>query len=147
MPRAPMVIWDPVPWARIVTPYDEDFAIAIKRALPIRAWDPVQKAWAFPSTFVEAAVRAAKPYFGKVVVPDNPFTGQPVIDPHPGVTVRKGVPEHYQILCVHPDAPNEVVKAAYKALAMLVHPDRGGDPEHMRTLNAAYEKAQKERGL
>jgi curved DNA-binding protein CbpA len=32
-----------------------------------------------------------------------------------------------------------VIRAAYKALAMLYHPDLGGDPERMVELNQAYE--------
>jgi hypothetical protein len=39
-----------------------------------------------------------------------------------------------------PDAPAEVVKAAYKALAQLNHPDKGGDEEAMKLLNEAYAK-------
>jgi curved DNA-binding protein CbpA len=33
----------------------------------------------------------------------------------------------------------EVIRAAYKALAMLYHPDLGGDPNAMVALNQAYE--------
>ena len=33
-----------------------------------------------------------------------------------------------------------MVKAAYRALAMLQHPDRGGDGTLMRSLNGAYER-------
>ena len=37
-----------------------------------------------------------------------------------------------------PGAPVEVVRAAYKALAMRYHPDRpGGDAQKMRELNEA----------
>ncbi len=42
-------------------------------------------------------------------------------------------------LFVTPDAPPEVIRAAYKALAMLYHPDLGGDSERMVELNRAYE--------
>ena len=41
-------------------------------------------------------------------------------------------------LFVTSDAPIEVIRAAYKALAMLYHPDYGGDPERMVELNRAY---------
>jgi len=40
-----------------------------------------------------------------------------------------------------PSAPPEVVKAAYKALATLHHPDKpGGDDERMRVINDAYRR-------
>jgi len=39
-----------------------------------------------------------------------------------------------------PDAPPEVIKAAYKTLAIKFHPDHGGDEEAMKLLNEAYRK-------
>jgi hypothetical protein len=42
-------------------------------------------------------------------------------------------------LFVAQDAPPEVIRAAYKALALLYHPDLGGDLEQMVNLNRAYE--------
>lgn len=47
----------------------------------------------------------------------------------------------YQKLFLVPGAPIEVVKAAYKALAMKYHPDRpGGDEEKMQEINAAVQE-------
>lgn len=46
----------------------------------------------------------------------------------------------YSILFLTPDAPLEVIKAAYKALALKYHPDQGGDIEKFRKINEAYEK-------
>lgn len=45
----------------------------------------------------------------------------------------------HRVLFVTSDAPPEVIRAAYKALAMLYHPDHGGDSERMLELNRAYE--------
>lgn len=46
----------------------------------------------------------------------------------------------YRILHVQPEAPPEVVKAAYRALmtSMRTHPDLGGDHDQAARLNAAY---------
>lgn len=52
------------------------------------------------------------------------------------------VHSHYENLKVSRDAPMEVIRAAYKALSMLWHPDRNSDPcapEIMKTINVAYE--------
>lgn len=47
---------------------------------------------------------------------------------------------HYRVLYVQPEAPAEVIKAAYRALmsTLRAHPDLGGDPEIAARLNAAY---------
>ncbi len=46
----------------------------------------------------------------------------------------------YTTLFLLPDAPVEVVRAAYRALAMKHHPDLGGDVRAMQTIIAAYEQ-------
>jgi curved DNA-binding protein CbpA len=38
-----------------------------------------------------------------------------------------------------PDAPPELIKAAYKTLAMKFHPDHGGDTRRMQELNEALQ--------
>jgi hypothetical protein len=48
-------------------------------------------------------------------------------------------PQPHRVLFIAVDAPLEVVKAAYLALAKVYHPDRGGSEEAMRELNLAYE--------
>ena len=48
----------------------------------------------------------------------------------------------YKVLQIQPDAHQAVVKAAYRALAALYHPDRDGSEVSLRrmvALNAAYE--------
>lgn len=52
----------------------------------------------------------------------------------------------YEVLGVRPDAPLEVVEIAYKGLAKLRHPDKGGSAEAMAELNGAYERIKTERG-
>jgi hypothetical protein len=51
------------------------------------------------------------------------------------------VPDAFATLYLLPNAPPEVVRASYKALVQLVHPDKpGGDTEAMQRLNEAYER-------
>jgi curved DNA-binding protein CbpA len=47
----------------------------------------------------------------------------------------------YRILNVQPEAPQEVIKASFRALmgSMRAHPDLGGDHEMAARLNAAYQ--------
>ncbi len=46
----------------------------------------------------------------------------------------------YVTLHLLPSAPPELVKVAYRCLAQIYHPDRGGDEERMKAINRAYEK-------
>lgn len=47
----------------------------------------------------------------------------------------------YRILYVQPEAPPELITAAYRCLMMRLrnHPDRGGDPEAAARINQAYQ--------
>jgi len=46
----------------------------------------------------------------------------------------------YRTLYLVDTAPFEVIKASYKTLSHIYHPDRGGDPEMMIAINNAYER-------
>lgn len=52
----------------------------------------------------------------------------------------------YRVLYLAETAPLAVVKAAYRALAQIHHPDVGGDTAQMQRVNAAYERILRERG-
>jgi curved DNA-binding protein CbpA len=46
----------------------------------------------------------------------------------------------YQVLQVHPEAEREVIRAAYRALALKYHPDTvTGSQDRMAILNQAWE--------
>jgi hypothetical protein len=45
----------------------------------------------------------------------------------------------YVTLHLLPSAPPELVKAAHKTLALIHHPDRGGDLERMKAINNAFD--------
>lgn len=47
-------------------------------------------------------------------------------------------PDLYHVLLVDPDADQDVIRAAYRALAARHHPDVGGTAEQMAALNRAY---------
>jgi len=48
------------------------------------------------------------------------------------------VTDHYRLLQVRRDASPGVISAAYRRLMKDAHPDRGGDAERAKQLNAAY---------
>lgn len=45
----------------------------------------------------------------------------------------------YSVLYVTSEAPPEVIRAAYRALVKLHHPDKGGEEERFKKIQAAYE--------
>lgn len=47
--------------------------------------------------------------------------------------------QHYQSLGLKFDATQDEIKSAYRRLAGVHHPDRGGSPEVFRRIQAAYE--------
>lgn len=46
----------------------------------------------------------------------------------------------YEILGIPRDASEDVVKKAYRKLAMKHHPDKGGDPEQFKKIQTAYDR-------
>jgi DnaJ-class molecular chaperone len=46
---------------------------------------------------------------------------------------------HYETLNVSESSDADDIKRAYRKMAMDAHPDRGGDPERFKNINAAYE--------
>ncbi len=49
------------------------------------------------------------------------------------------MPDHYEVLQVHPRAEPDVIRAAYRILARKYHPDMGGDAERMVAINDAWD--------
>jgi DnaJ-domain-containing protein 1 len=60
-------------------------------------------------------------------------------------------PEHpvirdpYELLGVRPDAPLDVIEAAFRARMKAVHPDTGGSDQQAKQLTAAIEQLRRER--
>lgn len=131
------ITWDLEPWAVVQTPYDEDFITSLKARVHVRAFDPGSKMWVVPARYVPIVRELAKKHLSIDIAVSLP----PNLAPHARVQPAKSVvPEEYEILCVLPGSPIEVVKAAYKALAFMCHPDRGGSAAHFRQLTEAFEK-------
>ncbi len=71
-----------------------------------------------------------------VIHPKNECRGKATVN-------STGDSSTYSTLFLTSDAPPEVIRAAYKALSFLHHPDRGGDMIKMQELNAAMQKISK----
>jgi DnaJ-domain-containing protein 1 len=64
-----------------------------------------------------------------------------------GVGATPKTPTAYDVLGVSPNAPVEVIQAAWRALMIKYHPDRGGSEEAAKKINEAFEAIKRERHL
>lgn len=115
-------------------PYDRIFVETIKTEIPAwsREYDPGVKAWKIGYAYRERIAHLLRQRFGYV----EEF-GTPVMPETP--TGCSCDPAHRR-LHVCQDAPDEVIRAAYRALSKSFHPDRGGDHHQMVQLTEAYEE-------
>lgn len=111
-------------WLR--TPYDATFVDELKGLIryPLRKWDQNRKQWWIHSSAMPMALQIMRRHYDRVIE----LGAAPAQSANP-----------YEALHLLPTAPPQVVKAAYRALAQLHHPDKGGDTAAMQAVNAAYE--------
>lgn len=53
------------------------------------------------------------------------------------------IEDPYAVLHLRPTAPPAIIKAVWRELAKLLHPDHGGDPEQFRRAKEAYDSLTK----
>lgn len=134
---------------RLLTPYSSDFIDALKQAVPFRSlhWDREAKSWIVKQPYVEAALDVASDYYDSLTelrLPGATGADRPSAPPpsnHSGsqcLAEVKRVWSQEAALHLLPGAPGPVVHAAYRALALLCHPDKGGSHERMVEINNAY---------
>jgi hypothetical protein len=120
--------------ATLTFPFDAWLVDALKAEIPghARTYDPVAKSWTVAPAYAGIAIRLMCQVFSDVEI----------IDAGAGPTKRRaGDPRESALVVLHlrPTAPPELVDAAYRCLARLHHPDRGGDHDAMLALNQAYD--------
>lgn len=148
------------------SPFHEEFKDEFKYEVPPskRRWDPVDKQWWVHSDFIDEATKLADKFFGGhmfVGVGHNAgqrhtqdqkrqqwqhtYSGNTSNRPpwdEPRQQTSTGDPA-YLVLFVLPNAPFEVCKAAYRALAQMYHPEAQhplASEEKMIALNNAYDR-------
>lgn len=130
------------PWKPGIT---GDFVEALKASFPVRAWDGATKTWWIPGGPENVKKVEQLFYFY--------FEERPSLGPEPGAPVNgharpNGAVASYFDLGLDPRAPDAVVRAAYKALAQELHPDRnGGSREPFQKVERAYSEIRRERGI
>jgi hypothetical protein len=122
---------------KISTPDRDAFAFAIdelKNVVPssCRTYDPTKKFWTITdSSSLDDWIYELRRVYDVSADYDNE---QPRRPPPP-----QSIASPFQTLYLLPNAPPEVVKAAYKALAKIHHPDARGNSAKMIEINLAYE--------
>ena len=117
----------------IFAPFDRYFIEQLKYAIPVgcRQWDAGSKSWLIGYGFAGIAVDLVRRFWPNAIIESPP---SPLRPPTPAQ-----IDPDRAALFLLPNAPFEVVKAAYRALAKTNHPDRvGGDGSNMRKINDAF---------
>lgn len=128
------------------TPYDPDFVEALKLDIPSsgRRWLADDKLWRVEKLFEFRLLSLLKEFFDTVErVPLSELSGAASgrSGYRPGANGgADSLRQDYATLHLLPSAPAEVVKAVYRTLAKLKHPDAGGTTADMQHINAAYER-------
>ncbi len=123
--------------AILKTPYVREFVERLKAVVPqtYREWEPTNKVWLIRRPYDRVVARELRYYFLDASIEDQPLDEPNVPKPH-----ACSCDADHRALYVCQGAPAQVVRAAYKALAMVNHPDQGGDTETMQRLNMSYER-------
>ena len=121
--------------ATLTFPFDAWLVDALKAEIPghARTYAPDTRAWTIAPAYAGIAIRLMYQAFTDVEVIDA--AAGPGFD-------RGGDPREAALVVLHlrPTAPPELVDAAYKCLARLHHPDRGGSTATMQAINAAADR-------
>lgn len=158
-------------WGHVIveSPHSQEYVNAIKYCIhkQYRSFESLSRVWKVDARYFECMVTLVKAYFGSFIDSTGGVSSQQATDWKERWEVFKTM-EHtrqtheqqsgwnprtrkstshgpFGVLYVTPNAPKEVIKAAYRVLAQLYHPDRGGDTALMQQLNAAYDEL-KQRG-
>ena len=128
-----------------------DFSLCVstlKSFIPagLRGYTPTTRQWFIDEdattqmrrwlSYAETMIGARIEWIGGATYEDYEAECPPPYTPPP----RPKPVDPYKTLHLLPSAPPEVVKAAYKALAMKLHPDHGGDTDAMQRINDAYRR-------
>src|SRR6478609_296376 len=128
----------------IYAPYNAEFIDALKAIVPaeLRLWENDEKRWYVFESYAEKAIAIVKTYWPNLL--DNRQARQQERQQRQWkASINVAPANDYAALYVTSDAPAEVIRAAYKALALLHHPDNGGNLTTMQKINGAFTSLKK----
>jgi hypothetical protein len=120
-------------------PFHRTLIDTLKAEIPAwyRGYDPATKTWSVEAAYVDEALDILLTFFPNAVIVDlNRQAPPPPPPPSPPPPSPRA--SALAVLYLLPGAPPELIAGAYRVLAKLCHPDRGGSNEAMKALNDAY---------
>jgi hypothetical protein len=111
------------------TPYHVGFIAELKNDIPshARSFLPADKVWRVAAAYHQDLMEVVTKYFGEPTIVEQ--------EVHVVAVGGGGNDPFSAMLRV---APDDVLKKVYRMIAAEIHPDKGGDPQAMVTLNAAW---------
>lgn len=99
---------------------DSDVVQFVRRSIPAiyRYFDSDRSAWVVHDKFIEEVKQLASGHSAQTTDDADP----------------------YAVLHLRPTAPPAIIKAVWREMAKIYHPDRGGDVEAFKRAKAAYDK-------
>lgn len=141
------VWWDPTILAyRVASPYNKDLVETLKKHIPYsdRSFDEVTKTW----IIVERQLTPLQGLFTLLGIKPSLLTRQQVeaaAQQSQSAGAQRGQPLDAIALQFVKLVPMQAMQKAYRLAALELHPDRNqGDGSRMASLNAAWERLQKE---
>jgi hypothetical protein len=121
--------------AILTFPFNRALVDELKAGIPsrFREYNATTKEWTVQPEYLDYAVALLLQHFPDADVPASSRWR------HGRAPEWRQEADHFSTLHLLPTAPHAVIDAAYRALAKIHHPDRGGDPAAMRRLSAAHE--------
>ena len=132
MPIAQVILTDYAVLLR--TPYDPGFVDDLKLSVDwqCRKWDGSSKVWEIDPLYKDLAIQICERHYGAVVIDDQ-------TSPVPAAIA--GSTDNWADV-LFKALPEDLHKSVFRKLAMVLHPDQGGDTELIRTLTEAYARRQ-----
>jgi hypothetical protein len=137
----------------LLTQYDADFVTELKVTIPpfARKWVPDRKVWTVTEAYATAAVQLLHQYFTVIDLREDKTKEQREQRERQQQEQQRQQQQErerrssyghspYAALHLQPTAPPELIHSAWRCLAKLYHPDRGGDLTMMQRINRAYEE-------
>lgn len=131
-------------WLSLHFSYNKRFVTALQSIKPLsyRKFNKKLGSWEIHESKLSLVIQFSQKHFSEVeydtLPPNLKLVIEIVLKDFKTSFKAPKVVDAYETLFILRSAPKEVIKASYKALVMVHHPDHGGDAEMFRRVQEAY---------